>query len=273
MRRRVLRASLGALACGSGLFAAPSARSQTGAAQARVALVLGNGGYATAPLANAVSDARRVASAVAGLGFGVVMLEDAGRAAMVDAIRGFYAASEQALVRMLYFAGHGAQYRGRNFLIPTDAALRSEDDLPRVAIDAVDIADRLSRFPAGVSLVVLDACRSAPIRAARTRGLEHRDAAGLASMVAPRGTIIAYSTAPGRVAEDGAGAGTGPYARRLAEEISAAGVPIEEVFKRVRVAVMRDTNDRQVPWDSSSLVGELCLRAGADGRCGSAGSR
>jgi uncharacterized caspase-like protein len=242
--------------------------------EGRLALIIGNARYTTAPLKNTINDARLIGGAASRLGFRVAKMEDAGRDAMIDGIRDFVSSSGSAAVRMLYFAGHGAQYRGRNFLIPVDADLDSEDDLPAQAIDAVDLADRIARMNTGVSLMVLDACRSAPFRAPpgpQTRGVP-RPRGGLAGLDAPRGTIVAYATAPGRTATDD-GDVDSPYARHLAEELVVPGLSIETVFKRVRLAVMRDTDDRQVPWESSSLVGEFCLTPDANGGCGTRISR
>src|SRR5882672_5255946 len=142
----------------------PSVAATSGAAGDRVALVIGNAHYPTAPLKNTVNDARLVAAAATDVGFRVTLLEDASRDAMLEAIRTFVSVSGTASVRMIYFAGHGAQYRGRNYLIPVDAELQSEDDLPARAIDAVDLADRLSRYETGANLLVLDACRSVPFK-------------------------------------------------------------------------------------------------------------
>jgi hypothetical protein len=128
----------------------------------RVALVVGNSRYPGAPLANAVNDAELVASTARNLGFKVSLLLNASSASLLEAVKLWLDGTVQAEARMLYFAGHGAQYRGRNFLIPVDARLHSEDDLPAVAFSVNDLADRLSRFGSGVSVVVLDACRSIP---------------------------------------------------------------------------------------------------------------
>ena len=264
-RRSCLASLLGALGV---LYLPGPGRAQT-AQGGRVALVIGNAQYAQLPLKNAVQDAQRVAQAAAQLGFAVSSLVDASHLQMIDAIRLFYRDAAAAQVRLVYFCGHGAQYRGRNFLIPVDAALQSEDDLPSQAVDAVDLADRLARFTSGVNLLVLDACRTSPLHhgTGRTRGLRHGED-GLAERVAPRGTLIAYSTAPGRVASDGGQGDGGPYARNLARELTVAAMPIESVFKRVRLAVMQETGNQQVPWESSSLVGELCLREEPGVACG-----
>jgi uncharacterized caspase-like protein len=178
---------------------------------------------------------------------------------------------------LLYFAGHGAQYRGQNFLLPVDAQPREESDLLRVSVNASELIERLARQAQGVNVVVLDACRGGlpplepPRSRPQSRDIQLRGAganSGLAAEVSPTGTLIAYAAAPGAAALDGSGS-NGAYAQHLTTEMQAAGTPIETVFKRVRTAVARDTGNRQVPWETSSLVGDFCLRGTADGQCGS----
>jgi uncharacterized caspase-like protein len=256
-------------AYGASWLAGPawSAAGPASAALPRRALVIGNNAYLGAALKNAVNDARLMASTLGELGFGVDLLEDASRDRMLQAAASFFASTVDAEVRVLYFAGHGAQYRGRNFLMPVDAQLGSEDDLPARAVNAQDLADRFSRFTQGVNLLIFDACRSAPVRAAggpKTRAIG-ADSQGLAPTLAPRGTLIAYATSPDRVALDNPNASNGVYTRHLARQLRTPGTPVEQVFKRVRLAVMHDTGNRQVPWESSSLVGELVLMDGPRG--------
>jgi uncharacterized caspase-like protein len=177
---------------------------------------------------------------------------------------------------MLYFAGHGAQYRGRNYLLPVDARLHSEDDLPGSAFDVQDLVDRLSRFDSGVNVVVLDACRSVPGILApagqrwRGSGSTEAIASGLLPATAPRGTVIAYATAPGAVAADNPRSNHSVYTRNLVQHLATPGLPIETVFKRTRAAVLAASGGTQIPWESSSLVSEFCFAPDATGSCGSA---
>lgn len=272
-RRWALAQMAGAAAAALGLPA--QARAQPGASAssgARTALVIGNGAYLVAPLKNPVNDARLVASTLRGLGYQVSVLEDATLAKMAEAARDWVLASRGAGARFFFFAGHGSQIRGRNFLLPVDAQLRSEDELPFKALNATDLVDRLSRYEQGVNVVVLDACRNAPFPTAsseggRTRLLGQGLPPGMAPAVAPRGTLIVYSTSPGMVAADGSG-NASVFTRNLAEQMGAgAHAPVELVFKRVRTAVIRETNSAQVPWESSSLVGDFCLQPSSAGRC------
>ncbi len=260
--------------CAATLYAAlgpaRTAQAQTGH---RVALVIGNANYPEAPLVNAVNDAKLVNAALKDLGFSITLLLDATNADMLAAARRWLANVSAAAVRLVYFAGHGAQYRGRNFLVPVDARLRSEDDLPGSAFNANDLIDRLSRFESGVNLVVLDACRSIPTAApppgTRMRGGgSPLPASGFSATLAPRGTVVAYSTSPGALASDNPQSKNGTYTRHFVAHLKSPGLPIETVFKRTRAAVMEDSGGAQVPWESSSLVNEFCLTPNSAGRCG-----
>lgn len=237
------------------------------AAQPGVALVIGNADYAVRPLRNPVNDSRAVAAALKGLGYDVVALENAGQAAMLDAMREFWLRSRPAGVRVLYYSGHGVQHGGRNYLVPVDAVLRSEDEVPRKTVSVADLVDKLAG-PA-VNVVVLDACRTPPwTGSTRTRGGRQVPAieSGLAPAVAPKGTLIAFATAPGAVALDGT-EGNGVYTRHLLAQLQVPGLAVEQLFKRVRIGVLKDTADRQTPWETSSLTGDFCFRTGQRGEC------
>lgn len=253
--------------CWSGIAnAAPGPR--------QTALVIGNGAYPGTPLRNAVNDARLVAATLRDLGFHVQQLEDAALPQMVDGLRDWLANGQDAQTRFFFYAGHGLQFRGQNYLLPVDAVLRSDADVLQRAVNASELGDGLARVPSGVSIVVLDACRNvahnsvllaASARTRDTRGMSGSDP-GLASVLPARGTLIAYSTAPGEYALDGQGTHSA-YSRHLAAVMATPGLPVEAVFKRVRVLVARDTGNRQVPWEASSIVGEHCLRPAASGAC------
>lgn len=250
---------------------APWARAQTAI---RTALVIGNARYPVSPVANAVNDARLVASTVKDLGFDTTLLLDANFDGMLDAAKRWLAGASAADVRLVYFAGHGAQFRGRNFLIPLDARPRSEDDLPGCAFSANDLIDRLSRFSTGVNVVVLDACRSmampAPVPGSRMRG--GGDAVqplpGLSATIAPKGTLVAYSTLPGAVAADNPQMKNSIFTRHFVEQLKNPGLPIETVFKRTRAAVERESGGTQIPSETSTLVGDACFAPNAAGVCG-----
>jgi uncharacterized caspase-like protein len=239
------------------------------AAPERVALVIGNADYAVRPLRNAVSDARAVAAALKGLGYEVLLRENASQPAMLDAMREFWLRGRDAQVRVLYYSGHGVQHRGRNFLVPVEAVLRTEEEVPRKAVSASDLVDKLAASGPGVNIVILDACRTPPWSGTtRTRGGAQVPAlaSGLAQAIAPRGTLIAFATSPGAVALDGTGA-NGVYTRHLLAQLKVPGLVVEQLFKRVRAGVLKDTGEKQTPWETSSLMGDFCFRTGKSGEC------
>ena len=220
----------------------------------RVALVIGNGAYPTARLRNPVNDARAMAKVLQDSGFEVLAYENLPYRDLRRAILEFGAKLESEGVGLFYYAGHGIQVSGRNYLIPVDAEIASE---PEVEVEAVDVASVLARMESAktrVNIVILDACRNNPF------GRSFRSSAqGLALIDAPSGTLLGYATAPGKLARDGEGA-QGLYTGELVKAMQMPGLKIEEVFKRVRQAVKQQSGDEQVPWESSSLVGDFVFR-------------
>ena len=225
-------------------------------AEKRVALVVGNAAYKEQPLRNPVNDARAVAGALREAGFEVMLRENASKQALERAIADFGERLGPEAVGLFYYAGHGIQARGQNYLVPVDAQIASE---ARVRIEAVDADLAIEQMAAAgtrVSLVVLDACRNNPFERRFRSGAE----GGLAQLRAPAGTLIAYATAPGKVAVDGEGANS-VYTGALVQALRQPGLAVEDVFKQVRVQVSRATQGQQVPWESSSLTGEFVFRA------------
>lgn len=163
---------------------------------------------------------------------------------------------------MIYFAGHGVQIGNQNYLVPIKADIRHERDVPIEAVSADEIMKSLSYSSTRLNLVILDACRNNPYARSFRSGAQ-----GLARMDAPRGTLLAYSTAPGSVAFDGNGRYS-PYTAALVRAMNRPGLPIEAVFKRTRVDVMERTGDQQVPWESSSLTGEFSFLPDIPGASG-----
>jgi len=218
----------------------------------RVALVVGNAAYGRAPLRNAVNDARDFSRALADSGFEVIRVENATLESLnraIDQFAGRLAASRG--VGLFFYAGHGVQVDGENYLVPVDADLRAEKDVQYRALNVGVVLSRIEQAKNRLNLVVLDACRDNPF--ARTARGGKR---GLASIDAPKGTLIAYSTSPGKTADDGEGR-NGLYTRHLLREMRVPGLRIEDVFKRVRAAVATESRDLQVPWESSSLTGDF----------------
>jgi hypothetical protein len=219
--------------------------------QTRVALVIGNAAYRESPLKNPVNDARAMATVLKQLGFKVISRENATKQQMERAVAEFGQALTPGSVALFYYAGHGIQVNGHNFLVPVDAEITSEQVVRLESLDTDAVIDQLAASGSDVNLVILDACRNNPFeRRFRSQG------GGLAQIDAPKGTLIAYATAPGRVAADGSGS-NGLYTAKLVEAINTSGIPIEEMFKRVRIAVSRETGDEQTPWEASSLVGDF----------------
>jgi hypothetical protein len=237
-------------------LAACAAASAQARPEPRIALVIGNAAYREAPLANPVNDARDVAKMLEEAGFKVVVRENASLREMHLAAREFGDRLGRDSVAAFYFAGHGMQVRGRNFLIPVDADIAREDEVSFAAFDVAAVLDKLESARSRVNIVILDACRNNPF-ASRFRVAQ----AGLAQIDAPPGTLIAFSTAPGSVAADGAGR-NGLYTQHLLANLTRPGVRIEEAFKAVRAAVRKDSGGLQTPWESTSLEGEFAMRPG-----------
>lgn len=242
---------------------APAAEARPGAAAAtgdpsaverpdehRVALVIGNGNYPSAPLKNPVNDARAIAAKFRSLGFDVITRENVKQKDMTRAITQFgEKLAKSGTVGIFYYAGHGMQVRGKNYLIPVDAQISSEASVRSEAVDVDSLLEQLATSALGI--VILDACRNNPFER-RFRG----GSGGLAQMDAPKGTLIAYATAPGKVASDGDGR-NGLYTQEFLRMLDEPGLKVEDVFKRVRRRVADATADQQVPWESSSLTGDF----------------
>ncbi|KIC20225.1 peptidase C14, caspase catalytic subunit p20 [Leisingera sp. ANG-Vp] len=221
-------------------------------AEPRIALVIGNSAYdGVAPLDNPVNDARLMSVKLAELGFDVTRVTDGSQIQMKRAIAQFGRKLRSAgkdATGLFYYAGHGVQSFGANYLLPTDIALSDAADLDLLAIEAKSVLHQMASAQNTTNIVILDACRDNPFQ-----GLPGLDDNGLAEMKAPVGTFLAYSTEPGGVALDGE-TGNSPFTASLASHLTAPGLPVEQLFKRVRVEVLQQTSGLQIPWDTSSLV-------------------
>ncbi len=231
-------------------LAAKTATSTTNPDQ-RLALIIGNSRYTESPLINPVNDARAMTAALTGLGFTVTNLYDASLTEMNEAARQFGDKLRAGGVGLFFYAGHGMQIRGKNYLIPVGADIKREDEVQYKAFDANQLLDKMESAHNPINIVILDACRNNPFsRSFRS------SATGLAQMEAPVGTYVSFSTAPGRVASDGEGA-NGLFTQHLLGSLNTPGLKVEDVFKQVRVRVMQDSGGQQIPWDSSSLTGDF----------------
>jgi uncharacterized caspase-like protein len=277
-RRTLLQGALGAAALplvGPALGGPAKATANPHGAESRIALVIGNGAYRAAPLKNPPGDAVAVAAALRGLGYDVTLRQDTRLPDLIESLREFSIRAPKASVRMLFYAGHGVQVKGRNYLVPIDADPLTEEDIQRQSADVGEFVDRLSAIRTGINIVVLDACRVNPfaggvIVGPDGRRLKFRGATpgGLATLDAPVGTLVAFSTAPNGVALDGASGKHSVYARHLLANLPTPGLQIEQLFKRVRIGVAEDTGRVQVPWESSSLTADFCFKPDDKGRCG-----
>ncbi len=232
----------------------------------RVGLVIGNGNYAHAGvLANPVNDAQAVADALNDVGFDVVLGRDLDRAAMERLLREFLRKAASAKVVLVFYAGHGLQVDGRNYLVPVDAKVESASDL---AFDTVELDKILGSLedPARATIVILDACRDNPLtRSTAARSRSTSVGSGLAAYsTLGTGTLIAFATAPGKVALDGTGRNS-PFTASLVKHIRTPGLEVRSMLTRVRADVMAATGNKQLPWDNSSLMGDVFLASAPTG--------
>lgn len=232
----------------------------TAGAEKRIALVIGNSSYTQiSALANPRNDARLMAKALRDVGFEVVVATDANRLAMGRAIRKFGRTLRRAgsdAVGLFYYAGHGVQANGGNYLIPLGALIEDNADLDIEALSASDVLRQMEAAGNRLNLVVLDACRNNPFKGKIRTALR-----GLSRIEAASGAMIAFSAAPGQVSADGIGDNS-PYTSALVAAMRKPGLKVEEVFKRVRVQVERETGGTQTPWEESSLRGEFYFTPG-----------
>lgn len=235
-------------------------RVTSAAAEKRVALVIGNNAYKEGRLSAPINDARAMTIALTELGFKVTKLEDVGRLDMQRAIRRFVEElTSPEAVGLFYFAGHGAQSKGKNFLIPIDADIEHEDEIELQSVDLQYMLDKFADMRNGMNILILDACRNNPFA---RRGV--RRASGLAAIDGPPGTLVAFAAAPGQVAME-IQDGNGIYTKNVLANIREPGLPIEEVFKRVRFGVLTETGKLQVPWENTSLVRDFYFKGARAG--------
>ena len=235
------------------LALASSVGAQVPREEPRLALLIGNSAYRESPLRNPVNDVRAMAQRFKELGFTVLVHENATKRTMEAAIIEFGRRLTEGGVGAFYYAGHGLQVRGRNYLVPVDAEIDDEATTRVAAVDVELLLEQMAEAKNRVNMVILDACRNNPFER-RMRG----GSRGLAAVDAARGTLVAYATAPGSVAADGDGK-NGLYTEELLEALREPGLKIEEVFKRVRINVARRSKGAQTPWESSSLTGDLVV--------------
>ncbi len=220
----------------------------------RVALVIGNAAYKDAPLSNPVNDARAFAQALQESGFSVILRENTDQRGMLAALREFGDRLKAGGTGLFYYAGHGMQIKGRNYLIPIGANVEREDEIAYSTVDAQAVLDKMEAAGNPSNIMILDACRNNPfVRNSRN------SQSGLSQMDAPAGTLVAFSTAPGAVASDGTGT-NGLYTQHLLQAVRQPGSKVEDVFKQVRANVRRESQGKQIPWEVTSLEGDFYFK-------------
>lgn len=219
----------------------------------RVALVMGNSSYKTAPLKNPTNDAKDMASKLKGMGFTVVERNNLTSKQIGSTLREFRAKLSPGSVALVYYAGHGLQIKGENYFPTVDAEIAGEEDVPNQSLAMRQIMDVLEDAKTRLNLVFLDACRNNPYQRSFRSSSD-----GLSKVNAPSGTLISFATRPGSVAADGTGR-NGLYTGALLEAMDSSGDQIEQVLKRVVTRVKAGSKNQQEPWMEGSIDGEFCF--------------
>ena len=221
------------------------------------ALIIGNSNYRVSPLKNPANDATDFANTLRSVDFDVVLLVDADRREMGQAIRSFgKRLMTKKGIGLFFFAGHGMQVEGRNYLIPVNSNIQSEDEVEYNAIDAGRVLRKMEAANNPMNMVFLDACRNNPFARSFRSGNQ-----GLAEMDAPTGSLIVYATAAGSVAADGSGR-NGIFTKHLLDNMLTPGQDVIIMLRRVRQGVLDETDGKQTPWNSSSLTGSFSFVGG-----------
>ncbi len=219
----------------------------------RVALVIGNSDYKSTPLSNPVNDATDMAAVLSKLGFEIIVKTNANRMEMLNGLDLFNQKLKRSGTGLFFYAGHGMQIGGSNYLIPVGAHIMRERDVEYEAVNAARVLAAMEDSGSSVNIVILDACRDNPFKSSFRSGSR-----GLSVMQASRGSFISYATSPGSVAADGEGR-NGIYTKNILRHITNPELAVEEVFRNVRKDVYESTGGAQLPWDSSSLMGKFYL--------------
>lgn len=224
--------------------------------QRRLALLIGNAAYPTAALRNPVNDATDIATALREMGFEVITTTNANRQKMEAAIEDFGSRLKNYNLGFFYYAGHGVQIDGENYLIPVDAKLKSQGEVRYECYPVGRVLAKMEEAAIQANVIVLDACRDNPFARSWSRSLV---SGGLANINAPQGTFIGFATSPGSTAADGEGR-NGVYTAALLEHLRKPNLTLDQLFNAVSGSVKKKTNNLQVPWKASSMSEDLYLR-------------
>jgi hypothetical protein len=252
---RILSLSIGLLVVTMGLAGASMA-----AASGKAALVIGNAAYRNVPpLANPVNDADDMAASLGRIGYSVTLVRDGDLGAMNEGLRTFLHDADHADAALIFYSGHGLQVNGRNYLVPISAKVADELDLDTQAISLDKILDFVDGSGAKVKIVILDSCRDNPlarslVRGGGTRGLARIDL----DAASARGTLIAFSTSPGAVAQDGSGRNS-PFTKALLAHVETPNLDIREMIGQVRADVDAATSGAQTPWVNEAIIGSFAM--------------
>ena len=217
-----------------------------------LALIIGNSDYTYAqPLVNPKNDAKDMQLALKKLGFEVMQFQNLGAEEMRKVIGNYLLKLQEYKTGVIFYAGHGVQDAGRNYLVPIDVELTRTEEIPSTCLDTGGILTKMELMEVETSIVILDACRNNPFKSLATR--QGDSSSGLTGTDAPPGTIVAFATAPGKTASDGIGK-NGLYTQEILNHIYKPGLKLEDLFKQVRVSVMKKSSNQQIPWETSSLV-------------------
>jgi len=220
----------------------------------RYALIIGNSTYQMGPLRNPTNDAKAMAAELKELGFDVSVHVNQGQDGMKKAIREFGdKITANKGIGLFFYAGHGLQVGGENYIVPVDAHISNLDDIETETVNLSRITGEMAYAKNDMNIIILDACRNNPFEGSGSSGK------GLASAAAPSGTFIAFATAPGSVAADGTGK-NGLYTQELLKALSTPGNVIEDVFKEVRRNVYKLSNQQQTPWENSSIFDDFYFK-------------
>ncbi len=233
----------------------------TNAQERRLALVIGNGNYTMSILANPENDAKSMEETLKSVGFEVMKYENLGQKEMRQAIDDFGSRLVKFDMGLFFYAGHGIQANGFNYLIPVDASLKSESDVEYNCVRADRVLGKMENARNGVNFVILDACRDNPFERSWTRAAKGR---GFAHMNAPVGSVVAFATSPGNTASDGVGGHT-PYTSGLIKYLPEPGLTAIQMFQNVTAYVQEVSTGTQLPWVSTSLTGDVYFVKGSSG--------